>query len=59
MNSARQPHSAQRHFGSYWLGDAYDEMFDAAGTTCDPYAALLHRLQRVELTELQQRQAAT
>ena len=58
VSSARQPHSAHRHFGDYWLGGAYDEMFDAAGTTRDPYAALLHRLQGLEPTELQQRQSA-
>jgi uncharacterized circularly permuted ATP-grasp superfamily protein len=58
VSAARQPHSAHRHFGNYWLGDAYDEMFDAGGATRDPYAALLHRLQGLELTELQQRQSA-
>jgi len=45
-------------FQSYALGAGYDEMFDAAGATREPYAALYERLLTVDPQELRQRQSA-
>ncbi len=45
-------------FQSYALGGGYDEMFDAAGATREPYAALYERLLTVDPQELRQRQSA-
>lgn len=48
----------QGHFTGYDLSDAYDEMFDGAGTPRDPYRALYERLLELPTEELENRQAA-
>ena len=45
-------------FGSYWLDDAYDEMFAAEGTPRAAYAELNQRLLQMHDQELHGRQAA-
>jgi uncharacterized circularly permuted ATP-grasp superfamily protein len=45
-------------FSEYRLDEAYDEMFDSAGTPRAPYATIVDRLQRVSMSALEARQAA-
>ncbi len=45
-------------FSEYRLDEAYDEMFDEAGSPRGPYATIVDRLQRVPVSALEARQAA-
>ena len=45
-------------FSEYRLDEAYDEMFDEAGSPRPPYATIVDRLRRVPMAALEARQAA-